>query len=44
MHLILSFKEVSLNARGWSVRPKYVACTDETNKICCGWRQRVCQF
>ena len=25
-----------LNASGWSVRPKHVACSDKTNKICCG--------
>jgi len=27
-----------------SVLPKHVACIDRTNKVCCGWRQHVCQF
>jgi len=43
MHFILSSKCQMYTARGWPVRPKQVAM-DKTNKICCGWRQRVCQF
>jgi len=33
MHIILSFKIRCWNSWGWSVRPKYAACVDETNKI-----------
>jgi hypothetical protein len=44
MHLILGFKFTYLNAWGWSTRSKHVAYIDETNKMCCCWRQHVCQF
>jgi hypothetical protein len=26
----------------WSKRPKHVAYSDETTKLCCGWRQCAC--
>jgi hypothetical protein len=41
---ILSFEIVHLNARGRSVRRKHEVCSDKASKICCGWRQHVCQF
>ena len=44
MHFILSFKYHVFNARKWSVRPEYVACTDGNYKICLVRRQHVCQF
>ena len=34
--LYFEFSNHVFNAGGWSVRPKHVACIDETNKICCG--------
>ena len=33
MHLILCFKAMYLNAWGWSVRPKHVACSDESIEV-----------
>ena len=44
MHFILSFEYHVFNAWGLSVRPKYVACVDEANKSCYGWRQHICDF
>lgn len=34
--LYFEFSNNVFNARGRPVRPKRVACIDETNKICCG--------
>jgi len=33
VYFILGFKYHVFNASRWSVRPKHVACADETNKI-----------
>jgi len=41
------FKVMYLNARERSVLSKHVTYIDESNriyKICCCWRQHVCQF
>jgi hypothetical protein len=40
-HHILHISRIRVNARGWSVRPKHVACADETNKIWCEWRYTI---
>jgi len=39
----LSFKYYVVNNWRWSERPKYVACVDGDNEICCGWRRYVYQ-
>jgi len=44
IHFILSFKYHVVNDRRWSERPKYVACVDGANDICCGWWRYVYQF
>jgi len=44
MNFILNFKYYVSNAWRCSVQPKHVACIGGINKICCGWRQYVCQF
>lgn len=38
------FEIMYLSAWRCLVRLKHVAFIDKTNKLCCGWRQLLCQF
>jgi len=37
LHFSVSFKIMYSNARGWSVRPKYVAYNDKIKEVYFGW-------
>jgi hypothetical protein len=43
-HFVLSFEYHVSTAWGNSVRSKYEACIENTNKTYCAWLQRLIQF